>query len=64
MAKETLLKIKLVKSTNGRLKNHQATAVSLGLKHIGDVVTQPNNAATQGKIALIRYMLEVEEVSK
>ncbi len=64
MAKETLLKIKLVKSTSGRLKNHQATAASLGLKHIGDVVTQPNNAATQGKIALIRYMLEVEEVSK
>ncbi len=60
----SLLKIKLVKSTAGRLKKHQATAASLGLKHIGDVVTQPNNAATQGKIALIGYMLSVEEVSK
>ena len=29
---ETLLKITLKKSTSGRLKNHQATAESLGLR--------------------------------
>lgn len=56
------LQIKLVKSVSGRLKKHQATAAALGLKHIGDVTIQPNNAATQGKVALIGYMLEVSEV--
>ena len=62
--KETLLKLTLKKSTSGRLKNHQATAESLGLRHIGDTVCQPKNAATLGKVALIGYMLEVEEVTK
>ena len=56
------LRIKLVRSLNGRLKKHKATAESLGLRHIGDVTVQPQNAATQGKIALIGYLLEVEEV--
>ena len=64
MANETLLKITLKKSTAGRLKKHQATAVSLGLKHNGDTVCQPKNPATLGKIALIGYMLEVEEVNQ
>ena len=44
------LRIKLVRSLNGRLKKHQATAASLGLKHIGDVTVQPDNAATKGNI--------------
>ena len=56
------LRIKLARSLNGRLKNHKATAASLGLKHIGDTTVQPDNAATRGKIALIGYLLEVEEV--
>ena len=56
------IQIKLVKSLNGRLQKHKATAASLGLKRIGDITVQPDNAATKGKIALIRYLLEVEEV--
>ena len=43
------LKIKLVKSLNGRLKNQIATAESLGLKKVGAVTVQPDNAQTQGK---------------
>ena len=54
------LNIKLVKSLNGRLQKHIATANSLGLKRPGDVTVQPNNAQTQGKIALIGYLLSVE----
>jgi len=53
--------IKLVKSLNGRLKKQIETAHSLGLHKIGDVTEQPNNAATQGKIAAIGFMLEVTE---
>ena len=49
------LKIKLVKSLNGRKKNHIATACSLGLRKIGQSTVQPDNAATRGKIATISY---------
>ena len=55
------LNIKLVKSLNGRLVKHQATAAALGLKKIGDVTVQPDNAATRGTIASIGYLLEVTE---
>ena len=55
------LNIKLVKSLNGRIAKHKATAEALGLRHIGDVTTQPDNAATRGKIASIGYLLQVTE---
>ena len=55
------LNIKLVKSLNGRLVKHQATAAALGLKKIGDVTVQPDNACTRGKIAQIGYLLLVTE---
>ena len=55
------LKIKLVKSLNGRLDKHIATAASLGLKKIGDETVQPDNAQTRGKIAQIGYLLKVTE---
>ena len=55
------LRIKLVKSLNGRLEKHIATANSLGLRRIGDITVQPDNAQTRGKIAKIGYLLSVEE---
>ena len=55
------LNIKLVKSLNGRIVKHQATAVALGLKKIGDVTVQPDNACTRGKIAQIGYLLQITE---
>ena len=56
------LKITLVKSLNGRLEKHIATAQSLGLRKIGDITVQPDNDQTRGKIAKIGYMLQVTEV--
>ena len=56
------LKIKLVKSLNGRLVKHIATAASLGLRKIGQVTIQPDNDQTRGKIAKIGYLLQVTEV--
>ena len=55
------MKIKLVKSLAGRLKKHIATANSLGLRKIGDKTVQPDNEATKGKIAKIRYLLKVSK---
>ena len=55
------LKITLVKSLNGRLDKHIATANSLGLRKIGQETVQPDNAQTRGKIAQIGYLLQVTE---
>jgi large subunit ribosomal protein L30 len=55
------LKIKLVKSLNGRLVKHIATANSLGLRKIGNETVQPDNEQTRGKIAQIAYLLEVTQ---
>ncbi|MBQ3886709.1 MAG: 50S ribosomal protein L30, partial [Clostridia bacterium] len=43
------LKIKLVKSLNGRLKKQIATAESLGLRKPGQTTVQPDNEMTRGK---------------
>ncbi len=53
--------IKLVKSLISCKKNQIATAHALGLKKVGDVTTQPDNAATQGKIKKISHLIEVTE---
>ena len=55
------LNIKLVKSLNGRLAKHKATAEALGLRKIGDTTVQPDNAQTRGKVAKIGYLLKVTE---
>ena len=55
------LNIKLVKSLNGRISQHKATAEALGLRRIGDTTVQPDNEATRGKIAQIGYLLQVAE---
>ena len=56
------MKITLVKSLNGRLEKHIATANSMGLRKIGQVSIQPDNTQTRGKIAQIGYLLQVTEV--
>ena len=53
--------IKLVKSLIGRKQDQIATAQSLGLRKVGDVTTQPDNAQTQGKITKISHLIEVTE---
>ena len=55
------IKVKLVKSLIGCKKDQIATAQSLGLRKIGDVSVQPDNAQTRGKIAQIGYLLQVTE---
>lgn len=55
------LKITLVKSLNDRTKTQIATAYSLGLKKIGGVTIQPDNAQTQGKIKKISHLIKVTE---
>ena len=54
-------KITLVKSLIAVKKDQIATANSLGLRKIGDVTVQPDNAQTQGKINKIVHLIEVTE---
>ena len=60
-AKASGLQIKLVRSLIGRKKDQIATANSLGLRKIGDTVSQPVNDATNGKVAKIIHLIEVTE---
>ena len=53
------VKVKLVKSLIGCKKDQIATAQSLGLRKIGDVTVQPDNAQTKGKVNKIGFLLEV-----
>ena len=55
------IKVKLVKSLIGCKKDQIATAHSLGLRKIGNVTVQPDNAQTQGKIAKISHLVTVVE---
>ncbi len=61
MAKKKVetVQVKLVKSLIGAKKDQIATAESLGLRKIGDVTVQPDNAATKGKITKIIHLVEV-----
>ena len=60
-AKESALQIKLVRSLIGSKKDQIATAASLGLRKVGDCVSQPDNAATRGKVNKILHLVEVTE---
>lgn len=56
-----MLEIKLVKGLAGVKKNQIEVLVSLGLKKTNDVTTQPDNAATRGKINKVSHLVEVTE---
>jgi ribosomal protein L30 len=56
------LKITLVKSTIGALKDQQATVKALGLKKTNSTVVQPDNAAIRGMIFKVKHLVKVEEV--
>ena len=55
------LTVKLVKSTIGSKKDQIATAESLGLRKLGDVSVQPDNAQTRGKINKISHLVQIIE---
>ena len=56
------LKITLVKSTIGALKDQKATVESLGLRKINSTCIQPDNDCTRGKIFKVRHLIRVEEI--
>lgn len=56
-----MLKVTLIKSMNGRLKNHQASVRGLGLRRMHQTVSVVDTPENRGMINKAYYMLQVEE---
>jgi len=61
MAKTKELKVTLVKSKYGRLKNHKASVAGLGLRKMYQTVTVADTPENRGMINRVSYLLSVEE---
>lgn len=55
------LKITLVRSVNGALKDQQATIAALGLHKMHQTVVKPDNACIRGMIFKVKHLIKVEE---
>lgn len=62
MADDKKLKLTLVRSLIGRLKNHQASVRGLGLRRMHQSVVVSDTPENRGMIAQVEYMLRIEEV--
>jgi len=60
MADKTL-KVTLVRSTNGRLKNHKDCVRGIGIRRMHQTVEVKDTPENRGMINKVSYMLKVEE---
>lgn len=61
MAKNEMIKIKLVRSVYGRLPSHRATVAGLGLRRMHQTVEVQDTPANRGMINKVSYMVKVVE---
>ena len=61
MAESKKIKLTLVKSRFGRLKNHKASIAGLGLRRIHQTVEVEDTPQNRGMINQVSYLLKVEE---
>lgn len=62
MAKAGKVKVTLIKSKFGRLKNHRACVAGLGLRRINHSVVVEDTPENRGMINKVSYLLQVEDV--
>ena len=55
------IRLTLVRSTSGRLKNHKACVRGLGLRRMHHTVEVEDTSCNRGMIRKVAYMLKVEE---
>jgi len=55
------IKVKQVRSKNGRRESHRRTLRALGLRGIRDTVTHDDTPQIRGMIDKVRHLVEVEE---
>jgi large subunit ribosomal protein L30 len=61
-AKTGEVRVTLLKSLHGRLKNHKACVSGLGLRRIRHSVVVADTPENRGMINKVSYLLQVEEV--
>ncbi|MFK7888368.1 MAG: 50S ribosomal protein L30 [Gammaproteobacteria bacterium] len=61
MASEKKIKLTLIKSRFGRLKNHKASVAGLGLRRMHQTVEVEDTPQNRGMINQVSYLLKVEE---
>ena len=61
MSNKTIIKIKLVKSGIGRIKNHKLCIKGLGFKKLNQTVSVTDTPSNRGMINKISDMLEILE---
>jgi large subunit ribosomal protein L30 len=63
MADKKMMKVKLVRSANGRLEKHKACVRGLGLRRMHQVVEVEDTPCTRGMVNTVYYMVKVVEES-
>jgi large subunit ribosomal protein L30 len=56
-----IVKVTLIKSTAGRLKNQQATIAALGLHKIGQSKEFKDSQTLQGMLTKVAHLVKVEK---
>ncbi len=57
------LRVRLVRSVNGRLKSHKACVRGLGLRRINQTRELDDTPQVRGMVRKVSYMVECEEVN-
>ena len=57
---EKMIKVRLVKSTNGRIESHKACVRGLGLRRINHTVEVEDTPSVRGMINKVSYLVRVE----
>ncbi len=57
------VRVRLVRSVNGRLKSHRACVRGLGLRRINQTRELDNTPQIRGMVRKVSYMVECEEIN-
>ncbi len=60
MADQKMVRVKLIKSTNGCQERHRLSVRALGLRKINDVRELKDSPSVRGLIAKVYYLVRVE----
>jgi len=63
MSDKKMMKVTLVRSTNGRLASHKDCVRGLGLRRLHQTVEVEDTAATRGMLAKVSYMVKEVEAA-
>ena len=63
-SKTNKLRVTLVKSPIGNQTRNRLTVKALGLKHINQSITHPDNESVRGMVFKVIHLVRVEEVQE